>query len=123
MRCADSGQRTNLWLNLTDGYVGSGRAQVGIPGTGAALAHFDAEKAAGRECPLVVKIGTVTVRNGAATGEIYSYAEDCAALDSQLEAHLAHFGLNGRALLITDKTTSEAGELSFMYRYISRESC
>jgi ubiquitin carboxyl-terminal hydrolase 5/13 len=80
---------------------------MGIPGTGAALRHYDEEKKAGRECPLVVKLGTITVQDGSVRGELYSYAEDCSVLDKNLEKHLAHFGINSRSLLITDQTTSQ----------------
>lgn len=115
LRCAESGLATNLWLNLSDGYVGSGRSQMGIPGTGAALTHYDVEKAAGRgDKPLVVKLGTVTVdKAGKVVGECYSYAENASVTDAQLEQHLAHFGISARALLITEKTTQQVeGEVT-----------
>ena len=48
--CEDSGIKEGLWLNLSDGYIGSGRRQVGANGemsggTGAALKHYQEQKA------------------------------------------------------------------------------
>ena len=41
--CSESGMTDNLWLNLSTGYIGSGRRNWdGSGGTGAALAHFEA---------------------------------------------------------------------------------
>ena len=60
-KCADSGMTENLWLNLSDGYIGSGRKQYGgLGGTGAALRHYQEMKKKGFEYPLVVKLGTIT---------------------------------------------------------------
>ena len=40
-RCDESNESTNLWLNLSDGFIGSGRPQPdGSGGNGAALRHF-----------------------------------------------------------------------------------
>ena len=39
--CAESGMRENLWLNLSDGHIGSGRRQYdGSGGTNGALDHY-----------------------------------------------------------------------------------
>lgn len=44
--CEESGGRENLWLNLSTGYIGSGRPQWdgerNVGGTGAALKHYEA---------------------------------------------------------------------------------
>lgn len=41
-RCEDSNTTDNLWLNLSDGYIGSGRKNWdGTGGTGAALKHYE----------------------------------------------------------------------------------
>ena len=95
--CEESGIKTNLWLNLSDGYIGSGRAQVDATGqmgggTGAALTHYNEEKAKGNHYPLAVKLGTITP-NGA---DVYSYApeEDDMVEDPKLAQHLAHWGIN-----------------------------
>ncbi|CAN0312169.1 unnamed protein product, partial [Ectocarpus sp. 8 AP-2014] len=40
--CEDSGKTENLWLNLSTGYIGSGRQNWdGSGGTGAALRHYE----------------------------------------------------------------------------------
>ena len=103
--CELSGDKENLWLNLSTGYVGGGRDQSawgGPKGSNGALRHFEAT---GKRYPLVVKLGTIS-----ATGaEIYSYApdEDGPVLDAKLADHLAFFGINAMRLEKTEKTTAE----------------
>ena len=85
-------QTQNLWLNLSTGYIGSGREQVvnGVKiGTGAALRHYEET---GGLYPLVVKLGTITSRGA----DVYSYApdEDDMVTDPKLAEHLAHFGID-----------------------------
>ena len=103
-RCAESGMTENLWLNLSTGYIGSGRANFdGTGGTGAAMKHYELN---GRKYPLVVKLGTITADGKA---DVYSYApeEDCMVTDPLLTKHLAHFGINVANLTKTDKTIAE----------------
>ncbi len=91
-KCEASGETSNLWLNLSTGYIGGGRKNwdgvilfffsligltfiffiLGTGGSGAALAHYEAT---GRQYPLCVKLGTITAN----TAEVWSYAvdEDC----------------------------------------------
>ena len=117
--CEDSGISENLWLNLSTGYIGSGRPVSGwtclaclahLPfarnpasdmylspmqhwdgtgGTGAALRYY---QETGKKYPLAVKLGTITP-SGA---DVYSYAsdEDDMVLDPLLGEHLAHWGIN-----------------------------
>jgi len=104
-KCADSGQTQNLWLNLSDGYIGSGRAQVvngETIGTGAALKHFEATHGV---YPLAVKLGTITPHGA----DVYSYApdEDCMVTDPKLAEHLRHFGIDVMRLEKTDKSLAE----------------
>ena len=104
-KCADSGQTQNLWLNLSDGYIGSGRAQVvngETIGTGAALKHFEATHGM---YPLAVKLGTITPHGA----DVYSYAadEDCMVTDPKLAEHLRHFGIDVMGLEKTDKSLAE----------------
>jgi ubiquitin carboxyl-terminal hydrolase 5/13 len=103
-RCAESGLQENLWLNLSTGYIGSGRRNWdGSGGTGAAVKHYEDT---GRLFPLVVKLGTITPDGKA---DVYSYApeEDCLVLDPLLSQHLAHWGIRVGDLLKTDKTMAE----------------
>ena len=56
--------RENLWLNLSDGHIGSGRRQWdGSGGTNGALEHYKTTKELNPPVgfPLVVKLGTITL--------------------------------------------------------------
>eukprot|EP00013_Stygamoeba_regulata_P008730 CAMPEP_0177681098 /NCGR_PEP_ID=MMETSP0447-20121125/30529_1 /TAXON_ID=0 /ORGANISM="Stygamoeba regulata, Strain BSH-02190019" /LENGTH=875 /DNA_ID=CAMNT_0019190481 /DNA_START=77 /DNA_END=2704 /DNA_ORIENTATION=- len=102
-KCAESGMRENLWLNLSTGYIGSGRRNFdGTGGTGAALKHFEET---GSKYPLVVKLGTITAQGA----DVYSYApdENDAVLDPYLAEHLAHWGIDVMQQRKTAKTTDE----------------
>mgnify|MGYP002004599449 CR=1 FL=1 len=73
--CEESGMRENLWLNLSDGHIGSGRKQWdGSGGTNGALDHYLTTKELSPPSgfPLVVKLGTITPTGA----DVYSYAED-----------------------------------------------
>jgi len=94
---------SNLWLNLSDGFIGCGRVQSGAQGgNGHALAHY---VATGHAFPLCVKLGTIT----AAGGDVYSYApeEDDMVEDPHLAAHLAHWGINAMEMAKTEKSMTE----------------
>lgn len=103
--CHRCGANTNLWLNLSDGYVGCGRKNFGYGGCadgeeGAALQHYNRT---GGIFPLVVKIGTITPTSA----DVYSYApdEDSLVIDPHLAEHLRYFGLDINNLKKTEKTT------------------
>merc|ERR1712061_109933 len=90
-KCESTGATHNLWLNLSDGYIGDGRPQPGsnLGGSGSALKHY---QDTGYKYPLAVKLGTITP-NGA---DVYSYAQDenDMVVDPLLEKHLKHWGIN-----------------------------
>jgi len=70
--CEISGATENLWLNLSDGFVGGGRKNWdGSGGSNGALDHY-AET--GKAYPLAVKLGTIT--GDPRTADCYSYAGD-----------------------------------------------
>ena len=95
------GRSENLWLNLSDGFIGCGRGNFdGTGGAGHALAHFQTTS-----FPLCVKLGTIT----AAGGDCYSYAEDenDTVEDPLLANHLAWFGINVGGLAKTEKSVAE----------------
>merc|ERR1740138_1674785 len=70
-KCEKSGDTQNLWLNLSDGFIGGGRKFFdGSGGSNGALEHYKEEKAKGHEYPLVVKLGTITPQGA----DVYSYA-------------------------------------------------
>ena len=71
-KCEHSGATDNLWLNLSDGYIGGGRRNWdGSGGSNGALDHFNET---GQQYPLVVKLGTITA--DIETADCYSYAPD-----------------------------------------------
>lgn len=95
--------RENLWLNLSDGFIGCGRKNWdGSGGCGAALTHYEQT---GKKYPLAVKLGTITAKEG----DVFSYAadEDDLVVDKYLSSHLAHFGINIQNLKKTDKSMNE----------------
>ena len=71
-QCELSGDKENLWLNLSDGFIGGGRKNWdGSGGSNGALNHF---METGEKYPLVVKLGTIT--EDLTTADCYSYAKD-----------------------------------------------
>eukprot|EP00745_Piridium_sociabile_P002539 TRINITY_DN115418_c0_g1_i1.p1 TRINITY_DN115418_c0_g1~~TRINITY_DN115418_c0_g1_i1.p1 ORF type:complete len:849 (-),score=113.91 TRINITY_DN115418_c0_g1_i1:143-2689(-) len=108
-KCAECGTTKNLWLNLSDGFVGCGRKTYQIwngcvgGAEGAAIRHYESS---GSKYPLAVKLGTLTV----SSADIYSYAadEDDSIEDPFLAQHLAHFGIN---IKNTEKTEESLVEM------------
>ncbi|GLC48552.1 hypothetical protein PLESTB_000110300 [Pleodorina starrii] len=113
-RCDETGVRENLWLNLSTGFIGSGRKNWdGSGGNGAALRHFESN---GRRYPLVVKLGTITPHSA----DVYSYApdEDDMVTDPLLAQHLAHWGIDIMKMEKTEKTMSELqADLNTSYEF------
>ena len=106
--CEESGMRENLWLNLSDGHIGSGRKQWdGSGGTNGALNHYLTTKEINPPSgfPLVVKLGTITPTGA----DVYSYAEDEDDLveDPKLAEHLAHWGINIKVMEKTEQSMAE----------------
>ncbi|RLN69355.1 hypothetical protein BBJ29_000222 [Phytophthora kernoviae] len=96
-------KQENLWLNLSDGYIGCGRQNWdGSGGCGAALTHFSET---GGIYPLSVKLGTITAEGG----DVYSYApdEDDMVKNPHLAKQLTHFGINVNNLRKTEKSMDE----------------
>jgi len=116
-KCEDSGISENLWLNLSTGYIGSGRQNPdGTGGTGAALRHY---QQTGKQYPLAVKLGTITPFGA----DVYSYAhdEDDMVINPLLRQHLAHWGLDMEQMNKTEKTMDELNiefNISFEYSKI-----
>jgi len=87
-KCAECGLGDNLWLNLSDGYIGCGRRQEGgQEGHSHALKHYEDT---GGLYPLAVKLGTIT-QDG--RGDVYSYAaeEDEMVKNPRLADHLTRW--------------------------------
>ena len=101
--CEMSGDKDNLWLNLSTGHIGGGRKNWdGSGGSGAALIHFEET---GKQYPLCVKLGTITAHGA----DIWSYApdEDTLVTDPKLAEHLSHWGIDIQRLEKTDTTMAE----------------
>eukprot|EP01133_Synstelium_polycarpum_P007874 gene7874-9244_t len=101
-RCsvANCDKTENLWLNLTDGFIGCGRKYAdGSGGNGHAQAHYDET-----QYPLSVKLGTITKEG---TADVYSYPEGDMVADPELKQHLAHFGINIFDMRKTEKSMAE----------------
>ncbi|KAG1797423.1 uncharacterized protein HD556DRAFT_1356550 [Suillus plorans] len=98
--CASCELTSNLWLCLTCGALGCGRAQFGgTGGNGHALAHFNTT-----QHPVCVKLGTITPEGGA---DVYCYACNDARVDPELVNHLSTFGINVAAQKKTEKSMTE----------------
>jgi uncharacterized UBP type Zn finger protein len=98
-KCAASGATDNIWLNLSDGYVGGGRQNWdGSGGSNGALDHY---VATGRLYPLVVKLGTITA--DLSTADCYSYAaeEDGPVQIPNLAALLERRGIYVAGMYVT----------------------
>ena len=105
-RCELSGDTANLWLNLSDGFIGGGRKNFdGSGGSNGAIDHFNQLKAEeSKMYPLAVKLGTISADG---TADVYSYEEDCMVTDPLLGQHLAHWGIDPLRLSKSDKTMAE----------------
>ncbi|CAE7498314.1 UBP14, partial [Symbiodinium microadriaticum] len=104
-RCEKSGDSSNLWLNLSTGYIGGGRKNWdGSGGSGAALEHYIET---GRQYPLCLccVIGTITPHGA----DVWSYADDEDSLVKvpRLAEYLSHWGIDIMRLEKTDKTLAE----------------
>ncbi|CAO1637383.1 unnamed protein product [Parajaminaea phylloscopi] len=99
-KCGKCDLTSNLWLCLTCGNLGCGRAQFGgVGGNSHGLTHFEESGH-----PVSVKQGTITAEG---TADIYCYACNDARLDPDLARHLRHFGMNVMDLSKTEKSMTE----------------
>jgi ubiquitin carboxyl-terminal hydrolase 5/13 len=82
---------TNLWLNLSDGFIGGGRRHW--DGSGATNGALDHYMQTNKQYPLVVKLGTIT--SDPTTADCYSYdpEEDGPVLIPNLAELLAKRGI------------------------------
>eukprot|EP00980_Cylindrotheca_fusiformis_P017204 scaffold5296_cov215-Cylindrotheca_fusiformis.AAC.7 len=106
-KCEKSGDTENLWLNLSDGFIGGGRKNWdGSGGSNGALDHF---QETGEKYPLVVKLGTITSEGSTVHADCYSYAkdEDGPVKIPNLQELLAKRGIQVAGLQKTEKSTAE----------------
>ncbi|UZJ55014.1 hypothetical protein CBS101457_004334 [Exobasidium rhododendri] len=98
--CGRCDLKSNLWLCLTCGNLGCGRAQLGgVGGNSHGLTHYEESGH-----PISVKQGTITAEG---TADIYCYACNDARLDPSLAKHLSQFGINVIDLQKTEKSMTE----------------
>ncbi|KAJ3800864.1 ubiquitin carboxyl-terminal hydrolase 14 [Lentinula aff. detonsa] len=99
--CSSCDLKSNLWLCLTCGSLGCGRAQFGVTngGNGHGLAHYHASGHS-----VAVKLGTITPEGNA---DIYCYSCDDSKLDPSLSTHLSTFGINLSAQTKTELSITE----------------
>ncbi|SNX81610.1 related to ubiquitin-specific processing protease [Melanopsichium pennsylvanicum] len=98
--CGKCDLTSNLWLCLTCGHLGCGRAQFGgMGGNSHGLSHFEESGH-----PVSVKQGTITAEGSA---DIYCYACNDARIDPSLASHLSHFDINVMDLSKTEKSMTE----------------
>mmetsp|Transcript_4554 Transcript_4554/g.5270 ORF Transcript_4554/g.5270 Transcript_4554/m.5270 type:complete len:862 (+) Transcript_4554:40-2625(+) len=115
-KCESTGATDNLWLNLSDGYIGGGRKNWdGSGGSNGALDHF---LATDEQYPLVVKLGTITADIN--TADCFSYAkdEDGPVKIPNLAELLEKRGIKVAAMQKTVKSTAELEvELNATYAF------
>jgi ubiquitin carboxyl-terminal hydrolase 5/13 len=106
-KCEKSGDTENIWLNLSDGFIGGGRKNWdGSGGSNGALDHF---QETGETYPLVVKLGTITAEGSTVHADCYSYAKDenGPVKILNLKELLLKRGIQVAGLQKTEKSTAE----------------
>lgn len=106
-KCEKSDATDNLWLNLSDGFIGGGRKNWdGSGGSNGALDHF---LETGEKYPLVVKLGTIATEGSTVHADCYSYAkdEDGPVKIPNLAELLVKRGIQVAGLQKTEKSTAE----------------
>ncbi|KAL9053412.1 MAG: hypothetical protein Q9162_004782 [Coniocarpon cinnabarinum] len=99
-QCEKCDLKENLWLCLTCGALGCGRAQYGgVGGHSHALAHSKETSH-----PVAVKLGSLTADG---TADIYCYTCDDERIDPELPMHLSNFGINIKDRQKTEKSLTE----------------
>ncbi|KAF2807723.1 ubiquitin carboxyl-terminal hydrolase 14 [Mytilinidion resinicola] len=98
--CSKCELNENLWLCLTCGNLGCGRAQFG--GTGGNSHGVAHTQDTGH--PVAVKLGSLTADG---TADIYCYSCDEERVDPELPDHLMHWGINIKDRIKTEKSLTE----------------
>ena len=98
--CSECELNENLWLCLSCGNLGCGRQQFGgVGGNSHGVGHT---QSTGH--PVAVKLGSLTADG---TADIYCYACDEERIDPELPDHLAHWGINIKDRVKTEKSLTE----------------
>ncbi|CAK4003585.1 Ubiquitin carboxyl-terminal hydrolase 14 [Lecanosticta acicola] len=99
-QCSQCDLKENLWLCLTCGNLGCGRAQYGgAPGNSHAREH-----GTNVEHFVAVKLGSLTAEG---TADLYCYKCDEERSDPLLAEHLMHWGINIADRVKTEKSLTE----------------
>jgi len=124
--CLECGKKENLWIHLKDGFIGCGRYNYGVDGSGcipdgekkwkegAAVRHYEDTKTTlfGPDLPrFACKISTCHRAGGILLGDVYDYLADCDVIDSHLDEHLTYFGIETDNLKQTGQNTRELEEI------------
>lgn len=113
-KCEKSGAADNLWLNLSDGYIGGGRKNWdGSGGSNGALDHY---QETGEKHPLAVKLGTITADLDSADCFSYAKDEDGPVKVPNLAELLEKRGIKVANMQKTVKSTAEL-EVEFNQNY------
>ena len=92
--------KENLWLCLTCGNLGCGRAQFGgVGGNSHGLKHTELSNH-----PVAVKLGSITAEGNA---DVYCYACNEERIDPELNGHLSNWGINLAERQKTEKSLME----------------
>ncbi|CAE6345542.1 unnamed protein product [Rhizoctonia solani] len=98
--CSHCELKDNLWLCLTCGSLGCGRAQYGgTGGNGHGLEHWRST-----QHPVSIKVGTITPEG---TADAYCYACDESRIDPELAIHLKKVGVDVLTQTKTEKSMTE----------------
>ncbi|KAK6374165.1 ubiquitin C-terminal hydrolase Ubp14 [Lithohypha guttulata] len=99
--CSKCDLKENLWLCMECGNLGCGRKQYGsdVGGNNHAIEH---SKEAGHG--VAVKLGSITAEGSA---DVYCYKCDEERVDTELAAHLAHWGIDISGREKTEKSLME----------------
>ena len=98
--CSMCDLKENLWLCLTCGNLGCGRSQFGgVGGKSHGVAHTKETNH-----PVAVKLGSITSDG---TADVYCYSCNEERVDTELAAHLSHWGINIAEREKTEKSLTE----------------
>ncbi|MCJ1285690.1 hypothetical protein MMC26_005031 [Xylographa opegraphella] len=98
--CSMCDLKGNLWLCLQCGNLGCGRAQFGgVGGNGHGLKHTEETSHA-----VAVNLGSITPEG---TADVYCYHCNEERVDTELAAHLVHWGININEREKTEKSLTE----------------
>lgn len=111
-QCCECGKKSNLWLNLSSGFVGCGRRQYGVensgcqnpPREGAGIRHYEANP----DYHVAAKINSVS----SVAADLYSYRLDSPVRINNLDKALARLQLSRADLQMAAAQSEDSGARS-----------